>query len=94
MKRFWCAIFSFAVVFALLQPVCAQIQGQWVSTGTMQSTRELHALVAGGGRALTMGGVDGSGNVLASAEVYSSSPAIGHSPAAWLSRWNRFPPSS
>jgi len=40
----------------------------------MQSARELHTLVRlSGGKALTMGGVDGNGNILASAEVYSSS---------------------
>lgn len=40
----------------------------------MQSVRELHALAAlTRGKAVAIGGVDGSGNVLASAEVYSSS---------------------
>ncbi len=40
----------------------------------MQSAREFHALARlAGGKALSMGGVDGNGNVLASAEVYSSS---------------------
>jgi hypothetical protein len=71
--RLSCTVLLFAVMSAMLPPVSAQVQGQWASTGTMQSARELHALVAGGGRALTMGGVDGSGNVLASAEVFSSS---------------------
>jgi hypothetical protein len=42
----------------------------------MQSARELHALVRiTGGKALSMGGVDGSGNILTSAEVFSSSTA-------------------
>jgi hypothetical protein len=40
----------------------------------MQSARELHALVrTTGGKALSIGGVDGSGNILTSAEVFSSS---------------------
>jgi hypothetical protein len=40
----------------------------------MQSARELHALVRlTGGKALSIGGVDGSGNVLTSAELFSSS---------------------
>jgi N-acetylneuraminic acid mutarotase len=39
----------------------------------MQSAREFHALVAGAGKALAMGGVDGSGNIVASAEAFSSS---------------------
>ena len=74
MKRLSCAVLSFVVVLAILQPVSAQIQGQWASTGTMQTARELHALVRmASGKALSIGGVDGSGNVLNSAEVYSSS---------------------
>jgi len=73
MKRLSCTVVLFAVVFAMLQPVSAQIQGQWAGTGKMQSARELHALVRmAGGKALSMGGVDGSGNVLASTEVFSS----------------------
>lgn len=39
----------------------------------MQSARELHALVPmAGGKALAIGGVDGSGNILNSAEVFNS----------------------
>jgi hypothetical protein len=58
----------------MLQPASAQIQGQWANTATMQSARELHALVRmSAGKALSMGGVDGSGNILSSAEVFSSS---------------------
>ncbi|HWO32643.1 MAG TPA: choice-of-anchor D domain-containing protein [Candidatus Acidoferrum sp.] len=74
MKRLSCAVFLFATALATLQSASAQVQGQWVSTGTMQSARELHALVRmTGGKALSIGGVDGSGNILASAEVFSSS---------------------
>lgn len=74
MKRLSCSLFLFATALATLQPASAQIQGQWVSTGTMQSTRELHALVRmTGGKALSIGGADGSGNILTSAEVFSSS---------------------
>ena len=72
MKTLTCVVF-FAVVSAMLQPASAQVQGQWASTGTMQTARELHALVPLAGRkALAMGGVDGSGNILSSAELYSS----------------------
>jgi hypothetical protein len=73
-KKLSCAVFLFAVALATLQPASAQLQGQWASTGTMQSARELHALVRmTGGKALSVGGVDGSGNVLSSAEVFTSS---------------------
>jgi len=67
------ALLLFAFVSATLLPAYAQVQGQWVSTATMQSARELHALVPmAGGKALSIGGVDGSGNILNSAEVFNS----------------------
>jgi N-acetylneuraminic acid mutarotase len=61
-----------AVLLAGIQPLSAQIQGQWTSTGAMQSTRELgaHVLLVSG-NVLTIGGVDNSNNVLAAAEVYN-----------------------
>ena len=68
------AVFLCAFALAMLEPASAQVQGQWANSGTMQSARELHALVPmTGGKALSIGGVDGSGNILASAEVFSSS---------------------
>src|SRR6202051_3186394 len=73
-KRHSCAVFLFATALATLPTASAQVQGQWVSTGTMQWARERHALVRmTGGKALSIGGVDGSGNILTSAEVFSSS---------------------
>jgi hypothetical protein len=73
-KRLSCAVLLYATALTTLQQASAQVQGQWVSTGTMQSARELHALVRlTGGKALSIGGVDGSGNILTSAEVFSSS---------------------
>ncbi len=73
MKTLSCAVLLSVVALSMLPPASAQIQGQWVSTGTMQSARELHALAKlAGGKALAVGGVDGSGNLLASAEVFSS----------------------
>jgi N-acetylneuraminic acid mutarotase len=55
------------------QPLFCQTQGQWATTGSMQSARELNAQVAvSGGKVLSIGGVDNSGNILASAELYSS----------------------
>jgi len=57
----------------LLQPLSAQTQGQWVSTGTMQSTREFDAQAKlTNGKVLAAGGVDNSNNVLSSAELYST----------------------
>jgi hypothetical protein len=70
-RRLSCALF--AIVFAYLLPLSAQTQGQWATSGTMQSAREFNAQVRiSGGKVLTVGGVDNSGNILASAELYSS----------------------
>jgi Abnormal spindle-like microcephaly-assoc'd, ASPM-SPD-2-Hydin/Galactose oxidase, central domain/Kelch motif len=67
-----CALF--ALLFVSFQPLFAQTQGQWASTGSMLSARELNAQVrVSGGKVLSIGGVDNSGNILASAELYSSS---------------------
>jgi hypothetical protein len=73
MKKFSCAGFMLVLAFVLsIQPLSAQVQGQWASTGTMQSARELDAQVPlAQGKALSIGGVDNNGNLLASAEVYS-----------------------
>ena len=71
MKNFSCALF--ALLFVSL-PLFAQTQGQWATTGSMQSAREFNAQVpVSGGKILTIGGADNSGNILASAELYSSS---------------------
>ncbi len=64
MKKISCAVLLPVVVLAILQTVSAQIQGQWASTGSMQSARELNAQVRmSSGRVLSVGGVDNSGNV-------------------------------
>src|SRR6516162_10836667 len=73
MKRFSCAVF--ALVLVSIQPLSAQVQGQWATTGSMQSAREFNAqarLVSG--QVLSIGGVDNNNNLLASAEVYSPGP--------------------
>ena len=73
MKSFLCALF--ALVLVSIQPVSAQVQGQWATTGTMQSARELNAQVRLiSGQVLSIGGVDNNGSLLASAEVYSAGP--------------------
>jgi N-acetylneuraminic acid mutarotase len=73
-KRFSSAMFALACVLLGIQPLFAQVQGQWASTGTMQSARELTAQVRlANGKILSIGGVDNNGNLLASAEVYSAS---------------------
>jgi N-acetylneuraminic acid mutarotase len=70
MKRFLGAVMALAI--AGIQPAVAQVQGQWTSTGAMQSPREAHAQVPlAAGKVLSIGGFDNSGNVLATAEVYS-----------------------
>jgi len=72
MKNVSCAVVALTFVLAGIPPLSAQIQGQWTSTGMMQSARELSAQVSlTGGKVLSTGGTDNSGNVLASAEVYS-----------------------
>jgi len=58
-------------VLAGVKPLSAQVQGQWTGAGSMQSPREVNAQVqVSGGNVLTIGGVDNSGNILASAEIY------------------------
>jgi len=39
-KRFSCAVFALTFVLVTIQPLSAQVQGQWASTGTMQAARE------------------------------------------------------
>jgi N-acetylneuraminic acid mutarotase len=76
MKRLSCALFAltFLLIVIGIQPLFAQVQGQWASTGTMQSARELNTQVLlSNGKVLSMGGVDNNGNLLASSELYSSS---------------------
>jgi N-acetylneuraminic acid mutarotase len=68
---------GFALVFVLvsIRPFSAQVQGQWASVGTMQSTRELNAQVRLlTGKVLSIGGVDNNNNILASAELYTPGP--------------------
>ena len=74
MERFSCAVFALTFVFVGIQPVAAQVQGQWASTGTMQSAREFNSSVqlAKGKTVLSIGGVDNNGNLLASSELYNS----------------------
>ena len=45
MKQLSCAVFAltFVLIVIGIQPLFAQVQGQWASTGTMQSARELNA---------------------------------------------------
>jgi N-acetylneuraminic acid mutarotase len=59
-----------------VEALSAQVQGQWAATGTMQSARKFDAQVRmNNGKVLAIGGVNNSGNILASSEVYS--PALG-----------------
>lgn len=72
MKRFSCAAIVLTFVLLMSPTVPAQVQGQWASAGTMQSARDLSALVRlANGKVLSIGGVDNNGNVLASSELYS-----------------------
>lgn len=75
MKKFSCAVLPIAFVLGSIWPLSAQVQGQWVNTGTMQSARELNAQVrVAGGRVLSVGGADNNGIVLTSAELYNPGP--------------------
>jgi len=74
MRKLLVGISTLCLVLFAIAPLSAQVQGQWVSAGTMQSARELNAQVRlAGGKVLSIGGVDNNGNLLASAEVYSLS---------------------
>jgi Abnormal spindle-like microcephaly-assoc'd, ASPM-SPD-2-Hydin/Galactose oxidase, central domain/Kelch motif len=72
MKKFSCVALALTFVLVSIHPVSAQVQGQWTSSGGMQTGRELNAQVrVAGGKVLSIGGVDNSGNILSSAEVYN-----------------------
>jgi len=74
MKRLSCAAFALTFVLLGIQPLSAQVQGQWTSTGTMQSAREFNAQVEfSNGKVFAIGGVDNNGNLLASSELYTAS---------------------
>jgi N-acetylneuraminic acid mutarotase len=74
-KRFSCLVFVLTFLVTSVQPLSAQIQGQWMITGTMQSPRELNAQVKlASAKVLSIGGVDNNGNLLASAEIYNAGP--------------------
>ena len=45
MKKVPSAVFVLTFVLVGIQPLSAQSQGQWASTGAMNSTRELNAQV-------------------------------------------------
>ncbi len=63
------------VVLASVHSLGAQVQGQWTSTGGLQNARESNAQVLlATGKVLSAGGIDNNGNLLSSAEIYSSGP--------------------
>jgi N-acetylneuraminic acid mutarotase len=69
------AIFTFGLLSMGIRALPAQVAGQWVNSGTMQSARQLNAQVrVVGGDVLSTGGVDNNGNILASAELYNPGP--------------------
>jgi hypothetical protein len=73
MMRFSPLVFAFTFVLAGTQIVSAQVQGQWVITGTMQTDREFNAQVKlANGKILSIGGIDNNNSLLASAEIYDS----------------------
>lgn len=73
MKKISYLALVLAAALVSIQSLCAQ-QGQWTATGSMQSAREFNAQVLTGGKVVSIGGVDNSGNILSSAEVYNPGP--------------------
>ena len=75
MKRLLCIVFPLTVVLVSNKPLSAQVQGQWVATGSLQSARELNAeVLMMTGKVLSTGGIDNNNNLLSSAEVFSPGP--------------------
>ena len=73
MRTLILALFALVSISIGFQPASAQIQGQWTATASMSTPREDGALVALGKTSmLAVGGVDGSGNILATAELYTN----------------------
>lgn len=59
-------MFALTLVLVSIQPLSAQVQGQWANTATMQSARDLNAqLRLVSGKVLSIGEVDNHGNLLA-----------------------------
>jgi hypothetical protein len=72
MKRLSCAVFALTFMLVSIRQPSAQVQGQWASTGTMQSAREFNAqMKLTKGDVLSIGGVDNNNNLLSSAELYN-----------------------
>lgn len=75
MKKYASGACPVVVMMAVVQTISAQVQGQWTSTGGLQNAREYNAQVLlVTGTVLSIGGIDNSGNLLASAELFSSRP--------------------
>lgn len=92
MRIFFGAMVALAFVLAGVRPLSAQVQGQWTTTGALLSPRELHALVPlSAGGALSIGGADNSGNILAAAELYSSVLRTWKSAASMANAREAFP---
>ena len=74
MKRFPSLVFAFTFALVSIQIASAQVQGQWVVTGAMQSPREFNAQVKlANAKVLSIGGIDNNGNLLSSAELFNPS---------------------
>jgi hypothetical protein len=70
-KKLSRVVVAFTFLLVGVHSLFAQVQGQWASSGTMQSPRELNAQVLlSNGTVLSIGGVDNNGNLLASTELY------------------------
>lgn len=75
MGNLWRGVLPCTIFLAGLHPLSAQVQGQWVVTGGLQTARESNAQVLlANGKVLSAGGIDNNGNLLSSAETYAAGP--------------------
>ena len=82
---------TFLVFLLGAQPLFAQQQGVWTTTGAMISPREFGVQVnLSNGKVLVAGGIDNSGNMLAFAETYTLSTGTWASTGAMANARDQF----
>jgi hypothetical protein len=83
---------ALACILSFIQPLSAQVQGQWTATGAMQSPRESNAQAPiRGGYVLTIGGNDGNGNILSTAEIFRPTSGAWNSTGSMQAARENFP---
>jgi hypothetical protein len=72
MKRLTVAICALVVALFAAPEASAQVEGEWLPTGTMTTGRQAQVqLRLSTGAVIAIGGYDATGNILASAEIYN-----------------------